>query len=109
MFFAKTLKNNFKTSAPKKGAKADVTKTGLKSLRTDGGGAAFILKGGRAAGLIAQRTSKARFPLRVLYGNSVPKMVEKIWEGERGGQGDLTEAIRQRLMEEISAEIAKIM
>ena len=102
-----TLKNNFKT--PKKGAKADVTKTGLKSLRTDGGGAAFILKGGRAAGLIAQRTSKARFPLRVLYGNSVPKMVEKIWEGERGGQGDLTEAIRQRLMEEISAEIAKIM
>ena len=104
-----TLKNNFKTSAPKKGAKADVTKTGLKSLRTDGGGAAFILKDGRAAGLIAQRTSKARFPLRVLYGNSVPKMVEKIWEGERGGQGDLTEAIRQRLMEEISAEIAKIM
>lgn len=104
-----TLKNSFKTSVPKKGAKADITKTGLKSLRTDSGGAAFVPTGGQAAGLIAQRQGKERFPLRVLYGNSVPKMVEKIWKGERGGQGDLQESVRERLHQEMLAEIAKIM
>lgn len=104
-----TLKDNFKTSKPKAGVKADITKTGLKSLRTDGGGAAFIGPGGQITGLVVQRTTKARYPLRVLYGNSVPKMVEKIWEGERGGQGDLTDEIREKLMEEIRKEIAKIM
>lgn len=103
-----TIKN-FKTTTPKSGAKADITKTGLKSLRKGEAGAAFILRGGKAAGLIAQRKTRKRFPLRILYGNSVPKMVEKIWEGERGGQGDLTDEIRERLLKEISIEIAKIM
>ncbi|MCD8364773.1 MAG: hypothetical protein LUC83_02970 [Clostridiales bacterium] len=104
-----TLKGNFKTSTPKAGAKADITKSGLKSLRTSGGGAAFIGPGGSIEGLIAQRTTSARYPLRVLYGNSVPKMVEKIWEGERGGQGDMTEEIRAKLMEEMRKEIAKLI
>lgn len=100
---------SFKTSMPKAGGKADITKSGLKKLVTSSGGAAFIPKGGSAAGLMAQRKGKERFPIRVLYGNSVPKMVEKIWEGERGGQGDMQESVSERLHKEMMEEIAKIM
>lgn len=103
-----TLKE-FKTSYPKAGGKADITKSGLKKLVTDSGGAAFIPSGGSAAGLMAQRRGSDRYPIKVLYGNSVPKMVEMIYKGERGGQGNMEDKIRKRLHEEILAEIAKIM
>lgn len=99
----------FKTSYPKAGGKADITKSGLKKLVTDTGGAAFIPSGGKAAGLMAQRRGKERHPIKVLYGNSVPKMVEQIYKGERGGQGEMDEIIKKRLHDEIQAEIAKIM
>ncbi|MBQ7655620.1 MAG: hypothetical protein IJS41_03835 [Clostridia bacterium] len=102
-----TLKN-FKTSMPKSGGKADVTKSGLKRLVTAAGGAAFIPSGGPASGLMAQRRTKKRLPIKVLYGNSVPKMVEQIWQGKHGGQGDLEAKAREKLHEEIQKEIAKL-
>lgn len=104
-----TLSVSFKTSYPKAGGKADITKSGLKKLVKSTGGAAFVPSGGKAAGLMAQRRGSSRFPIKVLYGNSVPKMVEKIWEGERGGQGDMEQKVKERLHEELMAEIAKIM
>ena len=100
---------NFKHSMPKSGGKADITKTGLKSLRTGSGGAAFIPKGGQLSGFMVQRKGRERYPLRMLYGPSVPKMIEKIWEGVRGGQGNLQESVHERLHEEILAEIAKMI
>lgn len=100
---------NFKHSMPKSGGKADITKTGLKPLRTGSGGAAFIPDGGKLSGFMVQRKSRERFPLRMFYGPSVPKMIEKIWEGERGGQGNLQESVQERLHKEIQAEIAKII
>lgn len=100
---------NFKHSMPKSGGKADITKTGLKSLRTGSGGAAFIPKGGQLSGFMVQRKGRKRYPLRMLYGPSVPKMIEKIWEGVRGGQGNLQESVHERLHEEILAEIAKMI
>lgn len=105
-----TIKGNFKTSTPKKGAKADIVKTGLKTIQPiGGGGKAFVAPGGRAAGLIVRRKTKNKKPLEVIKGNSVPKMVEKIWEGERGGQGNLQESVQERLHEEMLTEIANIM
>ena len=98
---------NFKTS--KTGDKANITGDGLKKLVTDTGGVAFIPSGGKAEGLIAQRKGKERHPIKVLYGNSVPKMVEQIYRGKRGGQGDMEGIIKKRLHDEIQAEIAKIM
>ena len=100
---------SFKTKFPKAGGKADITKSGLKRLVTATGGAAFVPSGGKAAGLMAQRRGKERHPIKVLYGNSVPKMVEQIYKGERGGQGDMEKVIKKRLHDEIQAEIAKIM
>lgn len=100
---------SFETSMPKTGGEADITKSGLKKLVTSGGGAAFVPKGGSAAGLMAQRKGPERFPIRVLYGNSVPKMVEKIWEGERGDQRNMEESVAKHLHEEMMKEIEKIM
>lgn len=103
-----TLSKSFKTSAPKSGGKADVTRSGLKKLITSTGGAAFVPSAGKAEGLMAQRKGSSRFPIRVFYGNSVPKMVEKVYQGERGGQGDLEPKIQKVLHDEIKKEIAKI-
>lgn len=103
-----TLKN-FKTSAPKSGGKADITKSGLKKLKGSRGGAAFIPSAGKAAGLMVQRRGKERFPLKVFSANSTPKMVEQIYKGERGGQGDMEEKVKKRLHEEIEKEIAKLI
>lgn len=103
-----TLKN-FKTSMPKSGGKADITKSGLKKLESARGGSAFVPSSGKAAGLMVQRKGKARFPLKVFTTNSTPKMVEQIYKGERGGQGDMEGKIRKRLHEEIEKEIAKII
>jgi hypothetical protein len=103
-----TLKN-FKTSMPKSGGKADITKSGLKKLSGSRGGAAFIPSSGKAAGLMVQRKGKSRFPLKVFSANSTPKMVEQIYKGERGGQGDMEDKVKKRLHEEIEKEIAKLI
>lgn len=100
---------SFKTSMPKSGGKADVVRTGLKPIRGAGDGAAFIPTAGKVAGLMVQRTGKDRYPIKVIHGPSVPKMVEMIYKGKRGGQGDMEGKVRKRLHEEMQAEIAKLM
>ena len=99
----------FKTSSPKAGGKADITKSGLKTIAPRGGGKAFIAPGGKVAGLMVKRTSKERNSIEVLHGPSVPKMVEKIYKGERGGQGDMENKIRERLHKEVMAEMEKLL
>ena len=100
---------SFKISAPKGGGKADIVKTGLKQIAAKGGGKAFIGPGGRIAGLLVKRETKARNSIKVLHGPSVPKMVEKIYKGERGGQGDMESKVRERLHKEIQAELEKLI
>ena len=106
---------NFKTSETKRsGVKVDIDKTGLKVLEKKGAySKAFIPGGGKLSGIVTQRrinhTGKKGGHFRVPYGPSVPKMIEKIWEGERGGQGNLQKTVQERLHKEIQAEIAKII
>lgn len=97
----------FKTTAPKSGGKTDIVRTGLKKLVNDAGNKAFMGAGGAIDGLMAQRTGASRYPLRVLASVSTPKMVEQIFKGERGGQGEMQITVQERLHTEIMAEIAK--
>ncbi len=101
-----TLKR-FKTSAPKKsGAKADVVKTGLKQIRGQWKTNAFKSK---KKGLIMQRETKTKYPVHVLRSVSVPKMLEKVYLGDRGIEGDLAPVIERTLHDEIAAEVAKLI
>lgn len=99
----------FKISKPKSGVKADITKSGLKGLVNSAGASAFIVPGGRANGLIAQRETKSRFPIKVLHSNSVPMMVRKIYEGERGGQGEMQEFIAKTLHDKVWEQVRKVI
>ena len=65
--------------------------------------------GGDADGRIVQRETKKRYPLRVIVSNSVPKMVEKIYEGERGGQGDMQPFIEKTLHEKVMEQVEKVL
>ena len=40
---------------------------------------------------------------------SVPKMLEKVYEGERGMEGALAPVIKRTLHDEIAAEVAKLI
>ena len=99
----------FKHSKPQAGVKLDITKTGLKSLVNSAGAHAFIGPGGKISGLIAQREGKARLPVKVLHSNSVPMMVGKIYEGERGGQGDMQPFIEKTLHEKVMEQVEKVL
>lgn len=59
----------FKYSAPQSGAKADITKSGLKALVMGN------IKAFKRNGQIFQRRSAARLPIKVLSSNSIPKMI----------------------------------
>lgn len=99
----------FKIADTGRGHKVDVTKTGLKSLVNAAGATTFVGTGGKVEGLIVQRETKSRYPLRVIVANSVPKMVEKIYEGERGGQGDMEEFIQKTLHDKVREQVAKVI
>lgn len=86
------------------GAAADITNSGLKQIVSAKGGKAF-----KKNGLVMQRKGKDRFPLKVLHSNSVPKMIEKIYKGERGMAGALREPIQSDLRKNIEAEVRKIV
>lgn len=85
-------------------ASADIVNGGLKQLISSQGGKAF-----KRDGLVMQRKGKERFPLKVLHSNSVPKMIEKVYEGERGMAGDLRGPIQSDLRKNIEAEVKKIV
>lgn len=60
-------------------------------------------------GLIMQRETGARYPVRVLRSVSVPKMIEKVYKGERGIKGKLDPVIEKTLRDEIESEIKKVL
>lgn len=104
----RTIKE-FKTKMSTHGAKTDITKSGLKALVNEAGATAFMAAGGKVAGLYVQRETRERYPLRALHANSVPIMVRKIYEGERGGQGNLEPYIQKLLYKNLSQQIDKIL
>lgn len=92
---------------PKKGgaaAAADIVNSGMKQLVSSQGGKAF-----KHNGLVMQREGKDRLPVKVFHSNSVPKMVEKVYQGERGMAGALKEPIQSDLRKNLEAEIKKIV
>lgn len=94
----------FHTTAPMGGGRADIVKGGLKELV-----GSKKIKAFKQGGLIMQRKTKERFPLKVLRSNSVPKMLEKVYSGERGIEGELAPVIQKTLHDEIKKEIKKLM
>lgn len=95
-------------------ASADIVKSGLKQIISSSGGKAF--KAGVQTGHagishngVFQRKGKDRLPIKQLYSNSVPKMIEKVYEGERGMAGDLRKPIQSDLRKNIEAEVKKIV
>lgn len=103
-----TFSGSFKTSMPKTGGKVDITKSGLKPLVSSTGGAAFIPSAGKAMGLMTQRHDSERFPVKVLHGPSVPKMVKQMYEGKLSNEA-FEPLIKKTLHEEIKKEIAKLI
>lgn len=104
----RTIKE-FKTKMSTHGAKTDITKSGLKALVNEAGATAFMAAGGKVADLYVQRETRERYPLRVLHANSVPIMVRKIYEGERGRQGNLEPYIQKLLYKNLSKQIDRIL
>lgn len=94
----------FHTTAPKSGGRAEIVKEGLKQIVGPRKIRAF--KRGK---LLMQRKTEARKPLKVLRSVSVPKMLEKVYEGERGLEGALAPVIQRTLHDEIAAEVAKLI
>ena len=102
----------FHTTSPKSGVKSEVLKgSGLKEVisRKNGEIRAFRAKGGKAAGLIVQRRTEAKYPLKVLRSISVPKMLEIVYLG-RGGISEALEPEKKRTFrDEVKKEIAKLV
>jgi len=94
----------FHTTVPKSGGKADIVKSGLKQIVGPRGIKAF-----KWNGFFMQRESEDRYPLKVLHSVSVPKMLEKVYEGERGIEGALGPVIQRTLHDEIKKEVAKLI
>lgn len=94
----------FHATAPKSGGKADIVKNGLKELIGP-----KQIKAFKRGGLIMQRKSADRYPVKVLRSVSVPKMLEKVYEGERGIEGALGPEIQRTLHDEIRKEVRKLI
>lgn len=94
----------FHATAPKSGGRADIIKSGLKQLIGP-----KQIKAFKRGGLIMQRKTADRYPLKVLRSVSVPKMLEKVYEGERGIDGALGPEIRRALHDEIRKEAHKLI
>lgn len=108
----------FHTTTPKKGAKADIVKKGLKELKRplsekkekgEDAGREKYASAFKRKGLIMQRKTGERYPLKVLRAVSAPKMFEKVYEGEKGVKGALSPVIKKTLHSEIRKEIKKII
>lgn len=93
----------FKTSVPKKsGGKADIVKSGLKQLIGPRNIKAF-----KAKGLIMQRETKDRYPVKVLRSNSVSKMIESVYKGKVNDAVEPT--VKETLHNEIEKEVEKLI
>lgn len=102
----------FHTTSPKSGVKSEVLKgSGLKEVisRKNGEIRAFRAKGGKAAGLVVQRRTEAKYPLKVLRSISVPKMLEIVYLGRGGISEALEPEIKRTFRDEVKKEIAKLV
>ena len=102
----------FHTTSPKSGVKSEVLKgSGLKEVisRKNGEIRAFRAKGGKAAGLIVQRRTEAKYPLKVLRSISVPKMLEIVYLGRGRISEALEPEIKRTFRDEVKKEIAKLV
>lgn len=90
----------FSHSKAKSGAKAGIKQGGMKQIHVNGNKA-----WGGVNGLIWARTGKDRLPIKALMSNSVPKMVEKVFEGNSGVGEALKPKIEDRLHKEIERQI----
>ena len=91
-------------------ASADIVKGGLKEIISRYSGTTGTrIKAFKANGLIMQRQTVDRLPVKVLRSNSVPKMIEKVYQGERGIDRQLKDTINQALQRNIGAEIEKLL
>lgn len=98
----------FHTTAPKSGGKADIKKNGLKALKLPLSDKKEA-KAFKRKGLIMQRTTEERYPVKALRSVSVPKMLEKVYQGEHGMKGALDPMIQKTLHDEIDKEIDKVI
>lgn len=85
-------------------ASADIVKGGLKEIIRSSGEKAF-----KVNGLVMQRTGKSRTPVRVLRSNSVPKMIEKVYKGDRGVDRQIRDTINQKLHDHIRQELERLI
>lgn len=101
---------DYKYTAPTSGAKADIVKTGLKQIHRNGN-KAFLMRGKSRMNtppfLLAVRVGKEHLPVQVLHANSVPKMLEMVYQGERGIWGSLDPIIQKKLHDAIVEEVRK--
>lgn len=106
----------FHTTSPKSGIRSEVLKgSGLKEIvrrKNDAGEnteiRAFKAKGGKPAGLIVQRETAARYPLKVLRSMSVPKMLEMVYRGKGGVSAAMEPKIKRTFRDEVEKQIAKL-
>lgn len=68
-----------------------------------------VAKAFKRKGLIMQRETGERYPVKVLRSVSVPKMMEKVYKGERGVRGALDPVIQNTLHDEVRTEVEKII
>ena len=87
-----------------KGASAQVLVGGSLKEIVNGSGIKAFKKNGQ----ILQRKGKESYPLRVMFSNSVPKMIEKVYKGERGANKAIRQTINDQLHKHISQEVAKL-
>lgn len=94
---------HFKHSAPASGAKVGVKKGGLKPINVHGNKA--FKGGGKLNGQIYVRLGKEKKPIKKLFSNSMPKMVEMVYTGKSGVGEALKPKIEERLHKEIERQI----
>ena len=99
---------------PKKGrtgVKAEIlAKAGLKEVAGSRKIKAFVAKvssGSKATSQVLQRTGKSRYPLKVLRSVSVPKMIEKVYNGGGMTETGLKREIEQLYQESVRKQIEK--
>lgn len=81
----------------------------LKKLVRNNKDEGKFAKAFKRKGLIMQRETGERYPVKVLRSVSVPKMMEKVYKGERGIRGALEPVLGKTLYEEVETEIKKVI
>lgn len=112
----------FRTTAPKSGVKAEIVKgSGLKTVVGPKKIKAFISKtiSGNKKGnnskkqtittQVFQRTGKGRYPLKVLRSVSVPKMIEKVYDGRKITSTPLKQEIERLYRHYIDQEVERTL